>query len=49
MSLRFRGGGSDCFALGLLVAPGLVVAGSFVSLHSPALGMNLVPALFEIS
>lgn len=38
MSLRFVGGegGSDCFVLGLLVAPLLVVTRSSVSLQSPA-------------
>lgn len=51
MSLRFGGGegGSDCFVLGLLETPVVVVIGSFVSLHSPALGMKLVPASFEIN
>lgn len=51
MSLRFGGGegGSDCFVLGLLETPVVVVIGSFVSLHSPALGMKLVSASFEIN
>lgn len=49
MSLRFGGGegGSDCFVLGLLGVPVLVVPGSFVSLHSPAVGTKLVPACLK--
>lgn len=49
MSLRFGGGegGSDCFVLGLLGVPVLAVTGGFVSLHSPAVGTEPVPACLK--